>query len=384
MNRSRAFQGLSVALLAVTSGLAAAFAGCGGGTTSTTSTGAGTTSGESTTSATSGTTTSSTSTGAGGSGGSTSATTSSASSTSSGSTGGAGGMGPCPSCTVISSLAGSAPVGPAVDANNVYWTHSGSSEVMQAKLDGSSPVTLAAAQSTPFSVKVAGGFVYWGSYSATGVVRKTPIGGGVITDIANSAAVREICVGANDLWWTNDPDDVQQIPLSGMSFDGGALVVATGNLLANGIATDGTDLYWVNRGTGEIKRSDLNPLNSYAPGSGDVPWDIEVDAKSVYWTEAGSPPAKGTVSMSVKPTGTDSLVPVVIASGQAAPHGIAIDATHVYWANSGDGTIHKAPIGGGTDTVLVSGQMKPENVVVDSKYVYWTDPKADLVVRALK
>jgi hypothetical protein len=285
---------------------------------------------------------------------------------------------------VISSLAGSAPVGLAVDANNVYWTNSGSNEVMQAKLDGSSPVTLATGQSVPFSVKVAGGFVYWGSHSATGVLRKTPIGGGVITDVANSAAVREICIGANDIWWTNDPDDVQQIPLSGMGVDGGALVVATGNLLANGIATDGTDLYWVNRGMGEIKRSDLNPLNSYAPGSGDVPWDIEVDAKSVYWTEAGTPPAKGQVSMSVKPTGTESLVPVIIASGQAAPHGIAIDATHVYWASSGDGTIHKAPIGGGADTVLVSGQMKPENVVVDSKYVYWTDPKADLVVRAPK
>jgi hypothetical protein len=50
-----------------------------------------------------------------------------------------------------------------------------------------------------------------------------------------------------------------------------------------------------------------------------------------------------------------------------------VDATSVYWTNGvANGTVMKAPIGGGTPTILVSGQNAPEDIVVDATSVYWS------------
>ena len=377
MNRSRALRGFSVALFAMTGGLTAAFAGCGGGgTSSTTTSGATTSTGSdvtSTASTTTSTSTTSTSSGAGG------ATTSSGSSSG---TGGAGGALPCAGCTAVASLPlDSAPYGLAVDADNVYWTNSGSHEVMQAKADGSSPLVLAKMQNTPYAVHVAGGFVYWTSYSVEGVMRKTPIGGGAITNLVDAPATRDFAVGTTHIWWTREPDDVQRIPIEGGAEDAGTVDLLTNNPLTNGVTADATSVYWVNRQDGYIKRADHDFGFETPLASGDIPWDIEVDATHIYWTEQGSSPNTGKV---MKASKVDGSAGVTIASTQAGPHGIAIDATSVYWANKDDGTIHKAPLAGGADTVIASGQLAPANVAVSATHVYWTDPKADLVVRIAK
>jgi hypothetical protein len=39
---------------------------------------------------------------------------------------------------------------------------------------------------------------------------------------------------------------------------------------------------------------------------------------------------------------------------------ISVDATSAYWTNSLDGTVMKAPLGGGNPTTLASGQNSPK------------------------
>jgi hypothetical protein len=63
--------------------------------------------------------------------------------------------------------------------------------------------------------------------------------------------------------------------------------------------------------------------------------------------------------------------PVALAIGQHNPHGIAVDATNVYFTTS-DGNIVKVPIEGGATTVLASGQVSPADIAVDGTRVYWT------------
>jgi hypothetical protein len=389
MNRSRALQRISIGLFALTGGLAAGFAGCGGGSTGTTAT----TGGDTTTGTTSASSTSTSGTGgSGGAGSTTAATTTSASSSSAAGTGGGGGAPPCAGCTVVASLPfNSAPYGLDLDADNVYWTNSGATSanppvlgsVMQAKKDGSAVVTLTTGEDTPFAVHVAGGLVYWSSYSVASIMRNTPIGGGKITDLVEAPATRDFAVGTTHIWWTREPDDIQRIPIGGVALgtDGGGSDLLSSNPLSNGIIADSDSVYWVNKQDGYIKRADQDFANETPLATGDVPWDIVVDATSIYWTEQGSSPNSGKVLKASKVDGANG---VTIAMGQAGPEGIAIDATSVYWANKAGGTIMKAPLGGGAATVLASGQMTPVNVAVDATHVFWTDPKAGLVVRVLK
>ena len=63
------------------------------------------------------------------------------------------------------------------------------------------------------------------------------------------------------------------------------------------------------------------------------------------------------------------------------PAGVAVDATHIYWANSGAGTIWKAPLAGGGATFLANASSSPQfaapgGVAVDAAHVYWANTGA--------
>ncbi len=294
---------------------------------------------------------------------------------------GAGGASACPTCVVLATLpAGSAPFGIFVDASNVYWTNEGTGEVMQMRTDGSSPVTLASGQDHPHGVQAAGGLVYWTLYSPVGVIQQTPVGGGAITALGPAAAALEIAVGTNLIWWTNNPDDIQSIPIGGLP-DGGTTTLLTGNLLSNGITFDAASVYWANEGDGYVNKADHDLDNQASLANGDVPWGVAVDATSIYWTESGSSPGVGKVMKASKVDGSGA---VQLAGNLMTPQGIAIDGTAVYWAGTGDGTIRTVPLAGGAVTVLAAGQAMPVKVAVDATSVYWTNNAGDTVVKVAK
>lgn len=275
---------------------------------------------------------------------------------------------------------GSAPRGIFVDTENVYWTNSGTGEVMQAKKDGTGQITLASNQGVPYCVVVAAGFVYWVSYDVDGVLRRAPIGGGELVDIIPAPGSKELTVTTDAIFWTRDPDDVEKVPLGGLP-EGGMTTLLSMNTLSTGITSDQGHVYWVNTLDGYVKKADMALANDSVIAVGDQPWDITVDDTNVYWTERGSGPSAGRV---MKATKAGGMGPVELAATQNGPRGVAIDQTHVYWTNQEEGTVRRVLISGGAVEDIACGQEKPVNVAVDETSVYWTNLAGDTVMKAAK
>jgi hypothetical protein len=53
-----------------------------------------------------------------------------------------------------------------------------------------------------------------------------------------------------------------------------------------------------------------------------------------------------------------------VVTGHDGPFGLAVDASHIYWANIGDNTIKEAPLAGGPATTVVTSQGVPAGVAV--------------------
>jgi hypothetical protein len=96
-----------------------------------------------------------------------------------------------------------------------------------------------------------------------------------------------------------------------------------------------------------------------------------VRPRFLYWTDQIGTD-QGTIK-AIPLTGVGT--PTTLVTGQASPAGVAVDASHIYWADSGSGTISKAPLTGGITITLYafSKFTVPAGVAVDSGHVYWAN-----------
>jgi hypothetical protein len=213
--------------------------------------------------------------------------------------------------------------------------------------------------------------------SPAGLVKKVPVGGGVVTTLATQAVPLAIAVDSTSVFWTGE-SGTQTGTVTRATLDGASqATIATSQINPNSIAVDATSIYWANGGTflcncGSIVRAALDGSSTTTLAyGGTFPSSIAVDSASVYWIENSA--AVLEMPLSGGPPSILASVPGRFVGIQGA---LAIDATAAYWAQPGhgvgDGTILKVPLTGGSVTTLASGQCFPGSITVDTTSVYWT------------
>jgi hypothetical protein len=193
---------------------------------------------------------------------------------------------------------------------------------------------------------------------------------GIAIDAANVYWTTEgTCVTNADYSRSCTNDTVMKVPIGG----GSSTVLNSGaSFPPYRIAIYGTSAYFTTYEGNTVTTVSVSGGTTTGLAVSEFPNYVAVDAKSVYWTgyQPGVP-TQGTVMKAPLGGGTSTT----LASGQNAPRGVAIDAANVYWlnnTNSGStGTVMKVPIGGGSPTTLASGQSMPVALAVDVASVYW-------------
>jgi DNA-binding beta-propeller fold protein YncE len=102
---------------------------------------------------------------------------------------------------------------------------------------------------------------------------------------------------------------------------------------------------------------------------------VALDATRVYWVNSGQLLGSDGVVESAALDGSDA---VTLASNQMNPQIVVVDASNVYWTNqagcnSGAGSVMAVAKNGGSPWTIASGLNCPRAIAVDPSGIYWGD-----------
>ncbi|MDQ6747650.1 MAG: hypothetical protein M3010_06035 [Candidatus Dormibacteraeota bacterium] len=310
---------------------------------------------------------------------------------------------------VLAAVVAALAVAPAADAF-IYWGHFAYGKgVGRAALDGTQgkedfvpapPGTYAFSR----GVAVDSNFLYWGTHGlnttpstsfAVPRIGRSPLSGASPTysfTESPSQGVTGLAVSPTHLYWSGanqDTGDVGRTPVvGGQQFQEFSSVFGEPNPQPCGVASDGTYVYFANRGTSSIGRATLANFGTASqviegqwiqrPASAANavhPCGVAVDDTYVYWgvyetSSNGTVSAGTTIGRALKSDGsgaTDNF-----AGGGRRVTGLAIEGSFLYTSNWNDGVPGHGSIGranlsnGAGDADFVQGLDAPYGVAADA------------------
>jgi hypothetical protein len=236
------------------------------------------------------------------------------------------------------------------------------------------------------SVSDARAYVYWtdhGSFltgTGTTLARADLDGGGFNPSfITGATQPGGIAVDANHVYWANG-SSIGRANLDGSAANP-SFIVAGGPVV--GIAIDGTSVWWTD-GSQYVGRANIDGTGSPSPhcidaGSSTQPAGIAVASSTIYLAEPNQI-VHVPATCGLAPTALATISPTLVLP----PLGLAVANGYIYFpvASSGSGAIDRVLTSGGVPAAYVTGLGFPTGVALDSTHIYWADNSTQEIGRA--
>jgi hypothetical protein len=205
----------------------------------------------------------------------------------------------------------------------VYWVNYYEKTVKKISSNGGVITTLATGTSSPRSLALTPTTVYWTNIN--GAVLKVPVGGGAATTIASSIApTTGIVVSGLNVYWTAKASVWKQ-PLAG----GATTQIYTGMGVGDleDIVSDGSNVYFTETSNSQILATGINGGAVTVVANANTPNGIALDGTNLYWADNGN-------NGGIEKVATSGGAMTTIAPAQSAVS-VAVDATSAYWTSNG-------------------------------------------------
>ncbi|HEY1959226.1 MAG TPA: hypothetical protein VGH28_26610 [Polyangiaceae bacterium] len=282
-----------------------------------------------------------------------------------------------------------------VDAKNVYWGtgFNNTGSVWSVPLGGGCPTLMIGGQAAPHGMASDGTNLFYanqGTFQANnGSIQRIPVGGGSATPIAtNQAFPLDVAVDANNVYWTNSADGSvwksdkttpNPVKLAG----------PLGLNHARFLRVDATNVYFTDGTSGVVDRvpiagGSVAPLSTAVTNAG----HLAIDTKNAYFASRGAT----TAALMSVPLNASAATPSQLVPNLPSLNGIETDGTSIWFAEATNvqpyapstGEIHRVTAAGASDTKLASGQNGPDCVSVDATSVYWIDTGGGMISKTGK
>ncbi len=239
------------------------------------------------------------------------------------------------------------------------------------------------------AVDVDGGYVYWVDAKegapGEGTVGRATLDGSTEVNpefITGANNPQGIDVDGSHIYWTNAGDEgVGHGTIGRATLDGTTEVdqeCVTGASNPRGIDVDAGHVYWVNAVTtppaaaGTVGRVTLACTEANETFiSGSAGGDVAVIATYIYYSRSNG--TDGFIRRrKLEGEGTGSNENIVTVTGAKEPPALALDGSHLYFANPNTSVIGRANLDGSAPVEYAKGAGNPKGLAVDATHLYWS------------
>lgn len=219
-------------------------------------------------------------------------------------------------------------------------------------------------QAAPSQTSSAQAAIYWGS--SEGAVGAARLDGlqrmpaYFRTDEETYGQISAVAISPDYLYWGGSrgigrvslygPEIAQQLIRTESSVDG--------------LAVDGSHLYWTTRYGTSVGRANLDGSEQSTLVSGlEDTCGVAVDGSFVYWA--------GILAVGRARLDGSEVERGFLSTSPSC--GVAADSAHIYWGDAGGPAIRRAPLGGGASEVLFESVNSVSALAVDAGHLYWNE-----------